>query len=311
MSVWDWIDEFDTRARAAGDAQRARLPRVLPEAFDLRHTDPDRMLALFAEGRRLAAALRESWWVLFFDYWRVETLVYYKDDYRGLLDLAVKLTLELHRPANAQHPIRYPAYANLIAAYLCLDPHGYADEVRQALRLADGDLPDEDGVRYLFLFRREWFAWELGELDEVRAACRELQAVADADRNGHRALHHQVGLQTCLARLAYRTGDWAGLGEASRTAEELARRRGARYEQGLALLWQAVWARHDGAEEEARRLFRLGAAQMARLGKPPDDTYFDSVCAFHELAGDLGSALEARQRQKSVVEGAANWRRPA
>jgi hypothetical protein len=42
---------------------------------------------------------------------------------------------------------------------------------------------------------------------------------------------------------------------------------------------------------------------MARLGKPPDDTYFDAVCGFHEQGGDLEAALAERQRQQQVIAG--------
>src|SRR5262249_7157049 len=43
--------------------------------------------------------------------------------------------------------------------------------------------------------------------------------------------------------------------------------------------------------------------QMARLKKPADELYFDALCAFHELGGDLAAALEARERQAALLAG--------
>ena len=301
MTVWEWIDDFAARARSAGDRERLRLTGVLGEAYEYRHTNPDRMLALFAEGRRLALALEEPWWVLFFDYWHVETLIYYQEDYRTLLDAAVKLTVDVHRPAFVQHPLRLPIAANLIAAYLCIDPHGYADEIRGALDYALCEGMPHDGVLYLFLFRQEWFAWEMGRLDEARAVCERIVGLAESDPEPHRALHHLVGAHVCLCRIAHRRRDWDGLDLWARAGEELAQRRGGRYEKALCVLWRAVWARHEGMDADARRLCRAGTAQMARLGRLPDEVYFDALCQFHELGGELENALTARERQRSIV----------
>jgi hypothetical protein len=301
MSVWEWIDDFAARARSAGDQERLRLTGVLSDAYEYRHTDPDRMLALFAEGRRLAVVLHEPWWILFFDYWYVETLIYYKEDYRTLLDAAVKLTVDVHKPTFAQHPLRLPIYANLIAAYLCVDPHGYADEIRAALDYAFAQDMPHDGVLYLFLFRREWFAWEMGRLAEARADGERILALAEADPERHRALHHLVGAHVCLCRISHRQGDWNALDAWSRGGEELAERRGGRYEKALCVLWKAVWARHAGQIDDARRLCRVGMAQMGRLGKAPDESYFDALCHFHELGGELGEALSVRQRQRAIL----------
>src|SRR4051794_34926010 len=107
MNVWDLVDEFESRARASGDRQRLRLAQIHPEAYHFRHTNPDQTLALFDEGRRLAVALAEPWWVLFYDHWYLETLIYYKDDYRHIIDRAVRAPLELRKPVHEQHPLRF------------------------------------------------------------------------------------------------------------------------------------------------------------------------------------------------------------
>src|SRR5258708_6205493 len=121
MPIWDWIHEFEAQARSVGDVQRVRLATIHSEAYDHRQTDPDQMLAILHDGRRLAVALREPWFVLFFDHWITETFIYYKDDYREVIDLAVRATLEIRKPAYDQFPLRFGVYCNLVAAYLCVD----------------------------------------------------------------------------------------------------------------------------------------------------------------------------------------------
>jgi hypothetical protein len=44
-------------------------------------------------------------------------------------------------------------------------------------------------------------------------------------------------------------------------------------------------------------------AQMGRLKKPADEVYFDALCTFHELGGDLDASLEARQHQAALLAG--------
>ena len=57
-----------------------------------------------------------------------------------MVDLAVKSTLEMRKPIFEQFPLRFGIYCNLVAAYLCVDPRGHADSIREALDyLGDDD----------------------------------------------------------------------------------------------------------------------------------------------------------------------------
>src|SRR5207247_1284494 len=59
MSGWDWFCEYEWDALRDGDAERLRLAQLHHRAYEHRETDPDRALALLAEGRSLAVRLRE------------------------------------------------------------------------------------------------------------------------------------------------------------------------------------------------------------------------------------------------------------
>ena len=303
MTVWDWVDMFEAVARVRGDAERLRLTRFHPEAYNYRQSDPDRMLALLEEGRRLALRLHEPWWVLFFDHWQVEAFIYYKDDYREVVDRAVKVMLQLRQPVLEGHPLRFAVYCNLVAAYLCVDPRGHAAAIREALAYLQQQVPEEGGDRYLLQARRHWFAFELGELDRAGVLALEELAMADTDPDRHLAAHHEVDTYKALCRIAFRKGDWPALAGYAAIGEERARTLGYRFELALFLVWQALGARRDGREEQARRLFRQGTGQMSRLGQPPDDSYYDTLCAYHEQSGQLTAAWRVRERQLARTAG--------
>src|SRR4029077_11471628 len=106
-------------------------------------------------------------------------------------------------------------------AYLCIDPRGHAEQVRQALDYLESIMPEEGEEKYLLLARRQWFAWELDDLDGSEALSQKLLAIADADPDRHLALPHTVGVYAHLCRLSHRRRDWARLGEHAATGEEL------------------------------------------------------------------------------------------
>jgi hypothetical protein len=302
VSEWQWFREFDREARARGDARGARLLPLHQEAFGCRETDPDRTLALFAEGRQIAQVLGEPWWVLFFDHWLVTGRIYYKHDVRNLLDPAVRNLLEVRKPANAQFPQRLRVYNDLIATYLFTDPVGYADEIRAALDQMEAEVtPDMSSCRYLPLENRLGLALDLDRPDEALDWALRGLAQADADRDRYTARHHSVSLYAYLCLIAHRRGDWAGLAEWAALGEELTRQ--MEYQRSLAacLMWRAASARRLGDEGEARRLYRLAGARRRRLGRPPGGGYYEAQCAYHELAGNLGQALRARTEQLENV----------
>ncbi len=303
MNIWTWIHEFEMEAQVSGDRERVRLATLHGEAYGYRQNDPDRMLALLEEGRRLALRLHEPWWVLFYDHWKLETLIYYKDDYREVVDLAVRASLELRKPIFETYPLRFGIWCNLVAAYLCVEPRGYATAIREALAYLQTQVPAEGGDRYLLQARRHWFAYEIGELEEAHSLALEELAMADSDPDRHTARHHEVDTYKALCWIAFRRRDWPGLAEYASAGEERARSIHYRYELALFLLWQALCAQWNGHQEQAKRLARQGTAQMARLGQPPGESYYDALASFHEMGENSEEAWQVRQRELDTTVG--------
>jgi hypothetical protein len=303
MTIWEWVHDFERRAVAARDRPRVRLARLHAEAYRHRQSDPDRMLQLLEDGRRLAVALHEPWWVLFFEHWKLETLIYYKDDYRDVIELGVRTTLELRKPAYEAFPLRFGVYCNLLAAYLCVDPRGYAAAIREAIAYLMTQVPPDGGDRYLLQARRHWFAYEMGELDEAQRLALQELAMCDGDPDRHTARHHEADTCKALCWIAYRRRDHDSLAQWAAAGEQCSRAISYPYELALFLLWRALLARRAGDEAEGRRLCRLGAATMDRLGQSPGESYFDALAGYHEQGGEMEAAWQVRQRELSTTRG--------
>lgn len=297
MTIWDWIHGYELQARAARSLDGVRLCNLHGEAYAHRQDDPDRMFAVLEEGRLLALRMNEPWWAVFFEHWQLETLIYYKDDYREVVERAVRLTLEVRKPGFEGYPLRFGIYCNLVAAYLCVDPRGHAQSVREALAFLQTIVPEEGGDRYLLQARRHWFAYEVGDLEQAERLALEELSMADSDPDRHTAIHHEVDTYKALCWIAFRKKDWLSLEAHAAAGEERARDIGYRYELALFLLWRAVCARREGNEEAARRLSRLGTGTMSRLGQPPGESYYDALATFHELGGDLPAAWSVREQE--------------
>src|SRR5271166_6017322 len=114
MTDRDWFARFESEAHARGDLQRLRLVRLVYEADLHRETNPDRMLALIDEGRRLARELKEPWWTLFYDDRRAGALMKYKGDAQAGLELAVRNALEARKPQYENFPWRFRIHDHLV-----------------------------------------------------------------------------------------------------------------------------------------------------------------------------------------------------
>ena len=299
----DWFDDFERAARLAGDSERDRLGQLHREAYRHRESDPDRALGLIAEGRRLAERLGEPWWVLYYDQQRVHALLHFKQDYRDVLDLAVRNTLAVRGPAYAGFPRRLLIHGDLVSAYLGIDPVGYAEPIGQALEYLDEATPPLCDERYLLLGNERQFAVDRGLLEEaLRLGQRSLELAAEDPVPG-RARHFLVFTYSGLAEIAFRLGDRDMLDEAAALGEQQSRRAGHQVELAGFQLWQALALRQRGQDGAALALWRQAIARLGGLRMPPDPSYRDAESAFHEAGGDLEGALAVREAELLIIQG--------
>lgn len=303
MHSWDWFDEYEWRAQTEGDEDRLPLGYLHREAYRFRESDPDHALALIAQGRALAERLREPWWVLYYDQQRVHALLHFKQDYRDVLDLAVRNTLEVRKAAYVDFPRRLMIHGDLVSAYLGIDPVGYAEPIRQALDYLDQETPSEGDDRYLVLGSRRQFALDRGRLEEAEQYSQRSLELAAADSDRGRASHFLVFTYSGLCEIAWRKSDWEMLANACEVGEEMAQLVGHKVELAGFWMWQALVHLRRGVAGRAEQLSRRAVRRLEGLGMPPDSSFRDAECAYHEGTGALDRALLAREAELAQLQG--------
>ena len=306
MSDWQWFEEYEAEVYAQGDMERIRLLQFHRDAFDVRETDPDRTLALFAEGRRQALALGEPWWVMLYQHWEVHGTLYYNRDYHDVLDRAVRNALEVRKPKFAGFPQRVWIYNDLVNIYLNLDPRGYAVEIEQALSQAEGELtPEMDNSPYLLRCSRFNAASNQNRWDDALAIALRTHAIAQADPNRWTADHFLINNFLFLCHVGHQLKQWSEVAAWAAAGEELARQRDYPRAVAVLLMWRAACAMRNGDKEAASRFQRTAASRMGRLKTPLTDDYYDALCTYHELTGNPERSMRLRdqQLQESIERG--------
>ena len=305
--IEDWFNQLEGELCAGGDERHARVVEIRHEMFQIRETNPDRMIALIDEGRALARCLDHAWLVLYFSVRRAEALMLYKGDVEAGLEQAVTNSLEVRKSIYDALPWRASVHNDLVVGYLYTDPTGYADMAREALDWLDGQSRANETPRYLILARRRWLAWELGELDEAIEWGRQSLALAEQDTDASRARFFTVFAYSVLCHIAWHRDDFAWLGQMATSGEQLARESDTQLEMGEFQMWQALLYRRAGDTHRGIKTYRQAARCIARLGKPADCIYFDAVCGYHDLGDEREEALAARDAELAILVGHHRW----
>ncbi|HEX9998583.1 MAG TPA: hypothetical protein VGB45_15695 [Abditibacterium sp.] len=292
---WQWITEFAISAGSRGDFERLRLVEILEEAQSYPNEDPDARLALYQTGRELAAQLIEPWWVVVFEYWKSETLLYYKADPEGALQIAAKMVVETRKPIYAAQPERVGLSLNFIAAYSKIDPIGYEKPIRDAIAAGEGDWATFAGFHEVFWQLRTRFLTSIGDEAALEAAWEHLRVsenyhAQQRDSSAHYVIYALADLLTALWRFDRETAR-ALTGELAQVGCELApwsenERLGA-----LFTMWRAVGERLVENEAVAARLYKTAQRKQIHLA-PPHNALFAPALIFHEIADEREKMLE-------------------
>ena len=295
MTMWDWVEEYRKRAQADGDKQRLRLTEIHHEAWQFRETNSDRMIGLFLEGRHLAEQLREPWWALFFDYWRLDGMLHWKGDYRGAHEIAIQNVLKSRTAPFAQFPLNFSIQRELASVYLGTDPFGYENEIIDALDYLEREFQPQGGQLYLLLGSRRAFAVTRDCFEEGREISLRELALIDADRSQSNTAHFAVYVYGSLCYIDARRGDWESLQEWTQLGEKTAQKAGHQLTASTFIMWQALLARQARDEPAAQRLRRRAQILVARMNGDRDT--WEALAHFHEMGGELIEAVRLRERQ--------------
>jgi len=303
VNIWDWVDEQREEALLSGNNRKIRLCWMHVEAYQLRETNPTKALQSYEEGSRLAHAMGESWWVMFYDEWRVTALLFFLRDYARGLDLAVQTMLEARKPQYAEFPALSSIRRNLVVAYVGRDAAGYEKEIREALALLHTEMSRDGEDRFLILGSKREFALEMNYLDEAEELSQRSLALADTARSRSNGVHHSVFNYSGLCEIAWRRGDWTALGQFAEAGVAAAYEADLKMEHVEFLMWSAFLARRSGNRLRGASLYRGATARVGRLKMPPDRAFFDGLSAYHELESEWAESLKARRWQLQTLVG--------
>lgn len=299
MSIMNWAYEYHYQAMKDGDENRILVSDIYSLSISEMQKNPDYVIADLQQRSALARQLNEPWWVLFYDHWRLQCLLFYKRDYNQALDLAVRSAVEARKPACATLPQRVCLHEDLIYAYLGIDPRGHAKLIEEALGYMEGEIAPEMDCRHCLQQLRTEFEFEMGRMEAAAEAAWRSMAMAEHEWSGD---HYRSYAYMTLCRIAHERGEWDNLREWARAGEECAR--DADRQDGVAefLMWQALTAAKAGEKQEAARFAALGEAR-ARQVAAVRPGYYDALAAYHEALGEMDEALKVREQELTILQG--------
>ena len=311
-----WVIEFGERMHERGDRRRENLMYLALQALEAREEEPARAILLYNQARAEAMALRESWWMLFLDYLRVNVITGPMGDMIQGQEIVHAAIAEMEKPIFNRFPQRICLHEDLARIRLGVDPLGFAPEIAEGVALMEREVsPDSPCMDCLggIKIRR---AIEMEYWDEARERLLKVLAMRDEERGGMPPLsgRHKVAQKvttekiraselTQLCWVAWNRQEYGELLEWARQGEETARRVDENACIAECLLWQALLAQREGDAARAQRLCHAASQEYKKSFWIPSRAYFYGLCAFHEQAGDLRLACQARAHQLNLLRG--------
>lgn len=302
MNIWDWVYQIENDAFQKGDDQRLKMVETFNEAMDASEDNPDLALTLLAQSRQLANELQELWWVQLVNHWELQFRIYNKRDLHNTLELAAKSTVETRKPHYADFPQRICLHEDLIRVYMKQDPIGHMDMVDQALDYMEQELHPK--VECFLCFQQLKISQKIHQND-IKSANILAHRLLDYARSDRFHLCHAYEY---LCEIAYHQKNWEALGQWSYLGEGVAKTRDNNRDQLITfLMWQAVFERNQGNEDQAQQRFRSAVQRAARYKGGLGRDYYDGLVAYHEMGNELEQALKARQTYLEMLVNTAQY----
>lgn len=299
----DWA-EFNRRVEAwieSEDHERLRLVDLYHESHDFRETNPEYQLTLLTIGRNDARRLKEPWWALFFESWRLTVMTADLHDFARARPLVEELLAQLNSREWQDHSEAHSIRTNGLYTYLQVDPIGYRDELDQGFAALDGQVTKEPiSERFVLCYR--WTEY-LREIESWPAALDSALRFRSLVQQGEYSAWWDCWSLFLLCEICHSLGR---IDELATYAEEMT----ARSEDAdqllrahaSGLIWSAVVHRIRGDEDSATRCFDRGTYFLEDLSSE-DEICADALARYHELKGDLDTALDVHDRELKAIAG--------
>jgi hypothetical protein len=293
--------EFHRRVddwRKAGDPERLRLVELYEEAGRYRETHVEQRLAILTHCRDEAGRLNEPWWVLFFEYWRLDTVTSSQHDFARALPLAMELIVRFNSPEGRAHPYHIGLLTQVLYTYSKIDPLGYRDELERGFEYLDGQISSGPGTeRFVLDFRRTEYLSVVERWSEAHELAHCSLALANSCAN----VWHGAWALFLLCRACHALDLRDELASHALYMVELSQKSNSlKRTLADAWLWRAVSQQSRGDEISASSSFHKGMRHLKDLDRH-DEISADPTAAYYELRGDWKAALGVRDRELADV----------
>ncbi len=294
--LWGWFNRFAVQANLEGNLQKQRMVYLYDKGWQsLRAEKHSVALNYFEEGLQLSQELNLPCFELFYDYWCAETLIFYRNDYREGLDRSIKMGARAHQERFIDCPVRGRVYYTLMYVYYAMDALGYEDKIREMIKFMDDAIPLDDDTHHRMQYTRSSLAYVLEDYDEAERIIQEYLAITVGNA------HRQSGGYNMLRMIAHARGELDKAFNFAHIGEKYARFAQLENSVALALLWQGVYALYTGDIERAAILHLQGKSHYERFDLKPLPEYYNAVCEYLELCGDIDTVLQLRREQIGAI----------
>jgi len=290
--LWGWFNRFAAQAFGSGNIQHQQLVRLYDKGWQaLRAEKHELAFNTFEEGLELARKLSFPCFELFYDYWCSETLIFYKNDYRTGLDRAIKMGARAHKDQYLECPVRGRVYYTLMYVYYAMDALGYEDKIREMIAFMENEIPLDDDTYQRTLYTRSSLAYALEDYDQAEKIIQQYLGITIGNA------HRQSGGHNMIRMIHHARGNLKEAFDHAFIGEKNARVSRLENSVALSMLWQANYAKYLGDDERAAVLHQRGKFHHDQFDLKPLPEYYNAVCEYLELTGDMQQALELRRKQ--------------
>jgi hypothetical protein len=294
VDVWAWA--YDFHARSAGDPIRSQIMPLFDRAWAQFEHNPDEAVALLNQGLHLAKVIDDPRWVLFFENWLADLAIWYRNDLKTGLDLAVRSSVEVRKPIFEHWPFAPRIHYELVSAYVAIDPLSYQDEIEKAVRYLDQELNYDIDVWRLVPSVRWGMAQARGDLTAMIENSN--LSIARSHTDGFRL----AGAYDTLCYGYYMQRTYDTLLIFSRVGETYARLAPNRRSHLASLqLWRVIGFLKTGDLEESRRMYQVALGTLNSLSGTPRQFQVMALPIYHEQLGEHDKALHIREKQREIA----------
>ncbi|MDQ7026888.1 MAG: hypothetical protein Q9P44_15170 [Anaerolineae bacterium] len=297
VDLWGWFHASLHNARMNGDTERQKYNEFAYRGWAYRRTaQPDEAFMVFEQGETLAKKLGDPCWELFFQYWCAEMLFYHKVDQQAALDYAIRVATRAYKEQYLGCPIRSRVYFVIADIYYAIDFFSYQDKIRDMLDYLQNDVPMDHDTDLRARHMRAEFEMEFDRFDVAKSLVE--QYMPDAQGNDFRM---RSGYNM-LRRIAYAKGYVQMALDYSLETEKYAIHTQSQGIIASQKLWQAVYHKRLGNDTIARICHLNGIDLHERYALPSWPGYYDSLCEYLEVNGEVDRALAIRKKQLEEME---------